>query len=177
IHHGGPDKAICAYAANHYPYWQERLAQPKMKYGGFGENLTLANVAENTVCIGDVWSIGETIIQVSQPRQPCWKLAKRWNIKDLAYQVQQTGRTGWYFRVLNEGYITQGMPLKLMDRPHAEWSVARANQIMHFDKTNFDLAAQLAAIPLLSSGWRTTLTKRIRDRVEPNVLSRLEGLA
>ena len=73
--HGGPDKAILAYSADHYPDWRERLLMPDMPYGAFGENLTVGGLTEESVCIGDVLGIGPLTVEVSQPRQPCWKLA------------------------------------------------------------------------------------------------------
>src|ERR1700730_10209080 len=73
VYHGGVDKALCVYSYDHYPYWQSRF-EKEMPYGAFGENLTVADMKESDVCIGDVFQIGEAIVQVSQPRQPCYKL-------------------------------------------------------------------------------------------------------
>ena len=108
--HGGVDKAVCCYPAVHYDGWRCALNLPDLAFGGFGENFTIDGLAEPDVCIGDVWKIGTAVVQVSQPRQPCWKLARRWKIKTLTLQVQQTGRTGWYFRVLTEGVVAPGAP-------------------------------------------------------------------
>lgn len=174
VHHGGANKAVCAYSADHYPFWQRELECVEMQHGAFGENLTIAGLTEQDVCIGDTWSIGEVLVQVSQPRQPCWKLARRWNIKDLALQVQQTGRTGWYFRVLREGHVAMGMPMTLIERPFSEWTVDKANHIMHHDKQNFVDAARLASIPLLSSNWQESLLRRVQKTDESNDL-RLNG--
>ena len=88
--HGGHDKAICVYPAEHYDYWQGEVGLPKdFHRGAFGENLTVGGINEETVSLGDVWQVGTTKLQVSQPRQPCWKLARRWGVKDLALQVQK----------------------------------------------------------------------------------------
>lgn len=161
LHHGGPDKAVLAYSAEHYPLWRQSLNQPALPFGAFGENFTVTGLTEADVCIGDTWLVGdEVVVQVSQPRQPCWKLARRWRIKSLALDVQQTGRTGWYFRVLSEGAVTAGMRLVLHDRPHPDWTVARANQVMHLEKRNIAAAQELAAIPLLSENWQATLSRR-----------------
>ena len=135
-HHGGPHKAVCVYPACHYPYWRQTLGMPDLCGGDFGENFTVEDLAESQVCIGDTWAIGDATVQVSQPRQPCWKLARRWDAKDLAVQVQQTGRTGWYFRVLVEGLVQAGMSLSLIERPHPRWTIATANQLMHHEKSN-----------------------------------------
>ncbi|MBX3415131.1 MAG: MOSC domain-containing protein [Pirellulales bacterium] len=176
VHHGGPDKAVLAYSADHYPAWRQTLAVPAFPFGAFGENFTVANLTEADVCIGDVWRVGqEVVVQVSQPRQPCWKLARRWRIKPLAHEVQQSGRTGWYFRVLEEGFVQAEMPLVLLERSHPAWTVERANHVMHTDKHDFDAAAQLGAISALSANWRATLRRRIEQHVEADSARRLIG--
>lgn len=175
VHHGGPHKAVCVYPATHYPFWRERLGLPDLKAGDFGENFTLGELTENDVCIGDVWTIGQAQVQVSQPRQPCWKLARRWEIKDLALQVQQTSRTGWYLRVLAEGIVQQGAQMELIERKHPSWTIAAANWLMHHDRHNLRDAALLAAVPELSPSWKKTLTDRAEKGLQPNELKRLQG--
>lgn len=87
-HHGGPDKAVCVYSAEHFAYWRDDLGFGEEFGGGaFGENFTVAGLDESSVCIGDVWRIGNVELQVTQPRQPCWKLARRWRLKDLTARV------------------------------------------------------------------------------------------
>lgn len=175
IHHGGPDKAVLAYSAEHYAEWRLMMNNPSLAFGALGENFTLEGVSEADVCIGDTWQVGdEVVVQVSQPRQPCWKLARRWRIKSLALQVQETGRTGWYFRVLKEGVVAAGTSLVLKERPNPDWTVERANRVMHADKANIAEALELAAIPLLSENWRTTLIRRA-DKQETDASKRLIG--
>ena len=170
VHHGGLDKAVLAYSGEHYPVWRLSLNNPALPFGAFGENFTINGLTESDVCIGDTWRVGdEAVVQISQPRQPCWKLARRWRVKSLALQVQETGRTGWYFRVLKEGNVRTGMPLSLIERPHPKWTVERSNQIMHSDKHDIKAALELAAVPLLSENWRTTLTRRVnKHESDPN---------
>jgi len=158
--HGGPDKAVLAYSADHYPAWRAELGLPDLPFGAFGENLTVAGLTEADVCVGDVWTAGEVTFEVSQPRQPCWKLARRWKVKTLPATVIETGRSGWYFRVTVEGELTAGAELTLADRPRPTWTVARANTVMHHEKTNPTLSAELASVPELSISWRDTLTGR-----------------
>ena len=158
--HGGPDKAVLVYSADHLPLWRERLNLPEMAGGAFGENLTVAGSTEEGVCIGDVWEAGAVQLQVTQPRQPCWKMSRRWRIKELAAWVVETGRTGWYFRVLREGEVAADMELELAQRPHPEWTVAAANHVMHVNKHNSERAAALAACPPLSASWREELLGR-----------------
>ena len=159
--HGGPDKAVLAYSAAHYPHWRQETRNSDWTGGAMGENLTIAGLDESNVCVGDTWQIGpQVVVQVSQPRQPCWKQAKRWGIQDLVVQILATGRTGWYLRVSTEGAISPGDELTLLARPHPDWTIARANQVMHFDKTNPDLARALAAVPELSASWQRDLARR-----------------
>jgi MOSC domain-containing protein YiiM len=175
VNHGGIDKAICVYSADHYPYWRSELNLPELPFGAFGENFTVGNLTEEQICIGDTWQAGDVLVQVSQPRQPCWKLARRWRIKTLALQVQVTGKTGWYFRVLQEGVIAAPVPLTLLERPFPDWTVARANYLMHHDKGDFSLAGELAAVPLLSASWKATLSRRASAQTNPDPRLRLEG--
>ena len=162
VNHGGPDKAICVYSFDHYPYWQDILKVDPLPTGAFGENFTIESLEESNICIGDTWRVGESVIvQVSQPRQPCWKLARRWQRKTLALEVQENGKTGWYFRVLEEGMAQAGMALTLIERRNPDWTIARANDVMHHDKKNHPAAQELAAISELSSSWKNSLTRRI----------------
>jgi MOSC domain-containing protein YiiM len=177
VHHGGVDKAVLCYSAAHYPGWRTELGRPEMGHGGFGENFTIDGQAEPDVCIGDVYRIGEAVVQVSQPRQPCWKLARRWRIKTLVLTTQNTGRTGWYFRVLETGLVAPGDVLTPLERPNPDWTVARANRIMHLDKSDRAAAAALAALPELSGNWKTTLGNRAARGAEPDQAKRLEGPA
>jgi MOSC domain-containing protein YiiM len=161
INHGGPDKAVLAYSADHYPYWRAHLSLPDMPYGGFGENLTLDSLAEDSVCIGDTWRAGGVLLQVTQPRQPCWKMSRRWQIADLARQVIANGKCGWYLRVLEPGELSAGAAIELVARPHPAWTVARASDLMHHRKAALGQAAELASLPELSAAWQLSLGERI----------------
>ncbi len=160
VNHGGADKAVNVYAAEHYPYWRVQLNLPLAHHGAFGENFTTEGLFETEVCIGDTYALGETIIQISQPRQPCWKLALKWHVKDLALQVERNGKTGWYFRVIKEGNVTAGDEFKLIERPYPRWTIEAANQIMHHQVDDLAAASELAAVPLLSESWQEALKLR-----------------
>ena len=162
--HGGPDKAVLAYSADHYPYWRAHLGLPEMPHGGFGENLTIAGIDETTVCIGDTWRAGEVMFQVTQPRQPCWKMSRRWQIADLARQVIANGKSGWYLRVLTVGEVSPGTSFELVARPHPNWTVARASEFFHHRRDDLAAAAELAALPELSAAWQASLEGRITKR-------------
>jgi MOSC domain-containing protein YiiM len=158
--HGGVDKAVLAYSADHYPKWRRELGMPDMPYGAFGENLTIAGLSEESVHIGDIFGIGSARFEVSQPRQPCWKLARRWRMHELLGMVIRNGRSGWYLRVLEPGRIEKQMPVTLLGRPNPEWSIARANQILHHHKKDLALTRQLAGVPRLADSWLEELRER-----------------
>jgi len=160
--HGGVDKAVLAYSADHYPKWRDELSLPDMPHGAFGENLTITGLSEESVCIGDIFRIGRVTFEVSQPRQPCWKLARRWRMHELVRLVVHNGRTGWYLRVLEEGCIEAGMPVEPIGRPNPAWSIARANRILHHCRTDLPLTLELAAVPALANSW----VEELRERAE-----------
>lgn len=159
-YHGGADKAINAYCFKHYPHWAREFNQPALPLGAFGENLTLDNTDENSVCIGDIFEAGGVQLQLSQPRQPCGTLAWRWKMSDLVQRVEKHGSTGWYFRVLKEGKLQSGAELKLLHRPHPRWTVTAANDVLHHRKGGREAAHELAALPELSEAWQIPLRKR-----------------
>jgi len=160
VNHGGIDKAVLAYSADHYSKWREELNMPGMPYGAFGENLTIAGLSEESVCIGDIFRIGEATFEVSQPRQPCWKLARRWRMHELTGLVVRNGRSGWYLRVLEEGWIEAGMPVTLIERPNPDWPIARANEILYYSRTDLPLTLELAGVPKLADSWVQELQER-----------------
>ena len=160
VNHGGVDKAVLAYSADHYPKWRSELQLPELPYGGFGENFTISGLSEELVCIGDMFRIGPVKVQVSQPRQPCWKLARRWRMHELTALVVRNGRTGWYFRVEEEGEVEAGMPVTLVNRPNPEWTVARANQILHHMKMDLAATLELSYVPELAESWVGELQER-----------------
>ncbi|MEO1087931.1 MAG: MOSC domain-containing protein, partial [Acidobacteriota bacterium] len=171
-HHGGPDKAVLAYAASHYDAWAPEHDFP---WGGFGENWTVAGHDEDTVFLGDIYTVGTATVQVSQPRQPCWKLNRRWQIKGLALEAQNSGRLGWYYRVLSTGHVQVGDIFTLVERPLPDWPLARLNALMHRDKQNRADAAFLAECGLLAESWRATFRKRAAGDAPPSDAPRLDG--
>jgi MOSC domain-containing protein YiiM len=107
------------------------------------------------------------VFEVSQPRQPCWKLARRWRRNELVGMVIDNGRSGWYLRVLEEGFIEPGMPLTLLKRVNPDWSILRAHRIMHHHKKDLDLTLALAAVPGLAGSWVKELLERVERLREP----------
>lgn len=159
--HGGPDKAVCVYTADHFAHWQMDLDEPALGAAAFGENFTVEDLTEGTVCLGDVWRIGTAEFQVSQPRQPCWKLARRWKTKDLTLRVQQSGYTGWYLRVVAEGTVAAGDPITLVSSVLPDWTIARANRVMYELTEDREATAELAGVEPLAGSWKRQLLKRL----------------
>ncbi|MFZ3579641.1 MOSC domain-containing protein [Virgibacillus sp. DJP39] len=172
--HGGPEKAIFAYPAEHYNFWKKQLNTDEIGIGAMGENLAVEGVDEFSICIGDTFELSDAIIQVAQPRQPCWKPARRFRVLDLALQIQNSGRTGWYFRVLKEGNIAGGSSLKIIERPYPQWTIAACNEVMHVYKNDLHQADELASCGLLAPSWRETLQKRLRGK-QSSVEKRVYG--
>lgn len=161
--HGGPEKAIFAYPTKHYQYWKEELQIP-IGIGAMGENIAVTQ-DEDSICIGDVYQFGDAIIQVSQPRRPCWKPARRFRVIDFSLRIQNTGRTGWYFRVLQEGFVQEKQELSLIERPYPNWTIATCNEVMYRKKDDLDLARQLASCKFLAPNWKESIEKRIAGKV------------
>jgi MOSC domain-containing protein YiiM len=158
--HGGLDKAVLAYSDEHYRNWALELNRNDLRHGAFGENFTVAGITEGVVCIGDTYTVGDARIQVSQPRRPCWKISYRWQVEDLSERVELTGRTGWYFRELKEGFVRSGLPVVLDERPFPQWTVVRANEIMRNRREDRLSAGELASCPLISESWRSMLSSK-----------------
>ncbi|MEW5769599.1 MAG: MOSC domain-containing protein [Pseudomonadota bacterium] len=180
-HHGGPDKALHHYPREHYAPWCAELPGQAALFvpGGFGENLSTLGLTEATVCVGDVFGLGNAVLQVSQGRKPCWKLNTRFGVEDMARRVQDTGRTGWYYRVLQAGEVTAGDALALLERPCPEWPLARAWRLLYQAPPlpeDQDALAELAELPQLAQGWRDTARKRARGEEAETWGQRLERM-
>jgi MOSC domain-containing protein YiiM len=155
-----PSQAVLLYAAAHYPRWQRELGRPEIGPGGFGENFTLDGISEATACAGDVYGLGEVRIQVTGPRYPCWKIGRRWQMPELTRLVAESGRTGWYCRVLDEGWIEPGLPLTLIERPYPDFTMALINDFGHFRNHDLATARALAACPAMEEFWRRLVLAR-----------------
>ena len=162
-HHGGPDKAIHAYAIGNHPLWAADLPNLAALFrpGAFGENLVVEGAAEADICLGDRWRVGGALLEVSQGRQPCWKLNLRFGRPDMARLVQTTGRTGWYFRVIEAGEIAPGDAASIAARPHPDWTLARVSRLLYHDRLNRADPSQLASLPGLPESWRNLAQARL----------------
>lgn len=173
VHHGGRDKAVCVYAYEHYSHWENEL-NTTLDFGAFGENLTTRGLLENKVCIGDIFQLGEATVQVSQPRQPCYKLSARYGAPEMPLQIQETGFTGFYFRVLKEGMVSQTDGLTLVARHPQGITLSFANRIMHQGKDRFEDMKKILEVAELSESWRATFLKRLKGH-EDSTRERLTG--
>jgi MOSC domain-containing protein YiiM len=159
--HGGPFRAVLAYSADHYPLWNTELGRD-LDCGSFGENFTVAGLSESNVCLGDVYAVGEIRLQVSQPRYPCWKLARRVGVKDLAERVERNGWGGWYNRVLQTGCVQAGDAVSLRERLYPQYSIAYLNDLLMKRVTNPVACAELATLETLSPEWRENYARLVR---------------
>ena len=165
-HHGGPEKALHAYPFEHYSAWHARWPQAGLwRPGAFGENLSTQGLDESSQCIGDVLRIGSVLVQVSQGRLPCWKLNIAFGQPDMARQVQDSGRMGWYLRVLQAGHIEAGDAIELLARPQPSWSLTRVQRCLFQRAHGHAELAALAELPELSPNWRERFARR-RDSGE-----------
>ena len=156
--HGGPDKALHHYPADHYGYWATKAVDHPLLNapGAFGENVSTFGVLENEVCIGDRFRLGTALVEISQGRQPCWKQATRMEWSTLPAMMVRERRSGWYYRVIEEGTAEAGDMLTLVERPLPDWSVRRVFGLIIGGDHRNDPAAlpELAAMPVLFEGWR-----------------------
>jgi MOSC domain-containing protein YiiM len=138
--HGGPDKAVYAYAARHYAAWLREYPQHAdlLVAGGLGENLSIDGMTEAEICVGDVHGIGTTRLQVCQPRQPCFKFALRFNDARLPKAMIANGRSGWYYRVMDAGVLCPGDRVVLLERPNPNFSLSRLVDLMNHHNATLD---------------------------------------
>lgn len=165
--HGGPDKAIHHYPHDHYAWWREVLgeAPPLDAPGAFGENVTSEGLTEDRVCIGDRWRLGTALVEVSQGRQPCWKLDHRFGGAPVLARVVKSRRSGWYYRVIEEGEVEAGDVLELADRPYPGWTVARVFGLLIAGdhKRDREGLAALGDVAALAETWRARCARLLMD--------------
>jgi len=161
--HGGPDKAVCCYPAEHGARWAPVLGRTPPP-GAFGENLTLSGLTEGAVHIGDTFAVGEALAQVSQPRGPCFKLAARWGVTELPALMARELASGFYLRVLRGGDVQAGDVMTLVDRTSAV-SVREVMRVTYVDRHDTDALRAALAVPELALQWRAALLS-IQARAE-----------
>jgi MOSC domain-containing protein YiiM len=157
--HGGADKAVYGYPSEHYGFWCEWLGQDTLPWGAFGENLTTDGLLETDVCIGDRFAIGSALLEVSQPRIPCHKLALRHQRADLPKHFLASGRSGFYFRIARAGEVAAGDPIERVAADPQRLTVA---EVQSLARTKGDPALIRRAVehPALAQVWREELRRR-----------------
>ena len=160
-YHGGPDKAVCCFCAEHYADLRKFVgAGDEFGWGAFGENFTVEGMTESEVCLGDSYGVGSAIVQVSQPRQPCVNLVHKWGNPELPLQMTTQNQTGYYLRVLQTGEISAGETLELRERPYPDLTIAVLNDAKYRKIGGIELFRRLSTIPELEKSWREGFAKR-----------------
>lgn len=161
VHHGGLEKAVFANSYENYKEWAEFLQVDKLPFGALAENLTISGLHESSVYLGDTHKIGSTLLQVSQARKPCFKIAKRWNNKKFTNEIYTTGLTGWYYRVLKEGEIIAGDEVVLQSRDENQVSILDANMAFANPIQHRDILEKILSIDSIAPNYRSSIEKRI----------------
>ena len=152
--HGGPNRAVYCYPHEHYAYWSDALGRDDFDYGQFGENFTTSSLLEDQVCVGDAFQIGEAVIQVTQPRVPCYKLANKMGIAGFEKTFLKSNRCGFYARVLEEGSVGVGDVITLQAEDPVGMTVAEVNAALYLDKGDRAAVERALQIEALSPGWK-----------------------
>ena len=176
-HHGGVEKAVHHYDFGHYAFWKTELENCAVfdAPGAFGENLSTVGMTEKDIAIGDVFRLGSAIIEVSQGRQPCFKLNLRFSTPDMALRVQNSGRTGWYYRVLQEGHVKLSDELKRIERKCEEWTIYRLWRALYVTRNDVEELSKIANLDLLAPSWRKLAEKRLASHSIEDWSKRLNG--
>ncbi len=158
--HGGPNKAVYCYPSEHYSYWREKLPQMDLSVGGtFGENLTTEGLLESDVFIGDVFRVGSALLKVTQPRMPCFKLGIRFNLPTMVKLFWQSGRSGIYFSIMEEGEIAAGDAIDRIERGPEPLTIADVVRLYRGDETSPELFERAMRAPL-SGSWKEEIRER-----------------
>jgi MOSC domain-containing protein YiiM len=152
--HGGPEKAVYAYAAAHFPDWAARFPNRPFHGGAMGENLTIAGLEEKDICVGDVHRIGTALLQVCQPRQPCFKFNLLHDNELVSTAMIRSLQSGWYYRVLAPGALTAGDAVSLEQRPNPDFPFPRLVEIVYRRRAAPADLIRMAEMEGLASQWR-----------------------
>ena len=159
--HGGAFRAVYAYSHENYDHWARELGRDDFAVGQFGENFTVEGMLDDEVCVGDVYRIGGAVVEVSQPRIPCYKLALKMGIEGFQNRFLESGRVGFYFRVLEEGEVGAGDEVVLVKRDSRGMTVREVSNLLYFDKENLEATRQALHIPALAHGWKGSFAERL----------------
>ncbi|WP_028468053.1 MOSC domain-containing protein [Neptunomonas japonica] len=177
-HHGGAERALHQYPLEHYAFWRKKYGSDhKWQAPGMGENLSCTGMTEDTVCLGDRYQWGEAIIEVSQPRSPCFKLNKRWDIEDFSVDMQALRRCGWLYRVIQPGVVSVKQPLVLVGREPNAMTIREVCEVFFGDPLNKDGLLTLKQQCKLSASWMDKVVQRLEKNEVENWNFRLLGRA
>src|SRR4051812_6273663 len=165
--HGGPSKAVYCYPSEHYAYWRAELPDADLPWGGFGENLTMEGLLETDICIGDRFQAGTAEFRVTQPRQPCFKLAIRFGREDIIKRFVASGRPGFYVSVVREGAIARGDSIRIVERASHSMTVADIVSLRYDDYDKQDELKRAAVLAGLPDGWREHFRRRAEEAEDP----------
>jgi MOSC domain-containing protein YiiM len=165
--HGGPDQALSVYSIAHYSFWARRFGRNDFSHGIFGENLTVDGLTEGQVCIGDVWSVGSARLQVTHPRIPCFRLSHRLGLPLFHDEQLASGRVGYLLRVLEEGEITAGDDILLIERDDVPVTVEQCIDATLLGRNLPDVLTRLGSMPHLSCRWRGVVAARLGRQGPP----------
>ncbi|WP_163707356.1 MOSC domain-containing protein [Mangrovibacterium lignilyticum] len=160
-YHGGLEKACYLYSADHYGWWKEHYPDADWDLGFFGENLTVEGIDESSIRIGDVYQLGEAVVQVTQPRQPCYKLGIRAGNQQIVRDFWDSPFPGVYVRVLEEGAVKTGDEMTLAKAAPENMTLAEVFALFTHERTNVPKLRQAVAIPEMAASCRKDLTKRL----------------
>ncbi|HEX2915301.1 MAG TPA: MOSC domain-containing protein [Chloroflexia bacterium] len=159
--HGGADKAVYAYPAEHYLYWRQLLTEQSLPWGMFGENLSTEGLNEETVYIGERFKIGQAVLMATQPRMPCYKLGLKFGRPEIVRQFLASRRTGFYFAVLEEGLVAPGDTIERLDRPDNGVNIAVITELYVQKKPDPALLSKVIEQPGLAESWRTYFEEQL----------------
>jgi MOSC domain-containing protein YiiM len=165
VNHGGLDKAVLIYSYDHYDYWKQQF-NCELAYGSFGENVTVSGLTEHDVCIGDTFQWGDAIIQISQPRYPCYKLDIRHERPGVVPLVLATGFTGYYVRVLQSGMVSKDAGLIRLQKHPLQMSVATVGEVYANKNASHEMIRSILAVDELAVGWRGSFEKRLLNKLD-----------
>ena len=168
VGHGGVYKAAYAYSVENYDYWKRELGRADFAFGQFGENLTVEGMTEDEVHVGDVFRVGGTLVEVTQPRVPCYKLGIKMGLRGFEKRFLASGRVGFYLRVLEEGEVGAGDVLERVRADPGRMTVREICHLLYFDPENLQGARNALRIRALSPGWRQSFEERLAKNRRPD---------
>ncbi|USH04688.1 MOSC domain-containing protein [Grimontia kaedaensis] len=176
-HHGGVERALHQYPSEHYDFWRTKFGDKADWHpAGMGENISTERMTEDDVCIGDKYQWGKAVIQVSQPRSPCYKLNKRWDVETFSEVMQETAKCGWLYRVITPGFVSAAESLILIERAENALTIKQTCDYYFGDPLNPEGLRLIAAQEGLSASWTRTVHKRMETQQVEDWTPRLKGI-